>query len=89
MYRVGHESHRTRGRTLFGGLGPGVTPQTRFIDRRGDAGPFDFEQRTWLALPEQARMLNFLPARERARRFTAARNAIQRSQTGDANEIHS
>jgi hypothetical protein len=32
----------------------GVAPQTSFIDRRWDVGAFDFEQRTWLALPEEA-----------------------------------
>ena len=41
-------------------MGPVIAPQTRLIDRRGNVGAFDFEQRTWLSLPEKARSVSLL-----------------------------
>jgi hypothetical protein len=44
----------------MGGLCPIIAPQARLIDRRWNVGAFDFKQRSWLALPEQTRAMDFL-----------------------------
>jgi hypothetical protein len=45
------------GGALFGRV---VAPQTRFMDRRGYVGAFDFEERPRLALPEEPRAKRLL-----------------------------
>jgi hypothetical protein len=53
-------SYASATRALFSGPGTVIAPKPSFIDRRSNARAFDFEQCTWLPLPEQSLSMRFL-----------------------------
>jgi hypothetical protein len=74
------------GGALFGSLCPVVAPQTRFIHRPGNVGAFDFEKRTRLALPEEARAEGFLKTDVRIVHFYGRLAPVQSFTTSRPNK---